>query len=77
MSLSHDQSHDHDALGFAGSLMSAGGGGGGGSVPAALQCPTPFAFPFNPLGMSLFDTDPSRILAILHHQTLLAEEALR
>lgn len=51
--------------------------GGLPGLPNSLQCPVPFAFPFNPLGMSLFDTDPSRILAILHHQTLLAEEALR
>ncbi|KAG4077895.1 hypothetical protein HA402_013829 [Bradysia odoriphaga] len=43
----------------------------------SMRCPTPFAFPFNPLGLALFDTDPSRILSILHHQTLLAEEALR
>lgn len=53
------------------------GTGAGGILPTALQCPAPFAFPFNPLGMGLFDSDPSRILAILHHQTLLAEEALR
>jgi hypothetical protein len=48
-----------------------------------------FAFPFlnnaasaaatssSPLGLGLFDTDPSRLLTLLHHQTLLAEEALR
>lgn len=46
------------------------------SAPAT-RCPTPFAFPFTPLGLSLFDTDPTRILSMLHHQTLLAEEALR
>lgn len=44
---------------------------------AASRCPTPFAFPFTPLGLSLFDIDPSRILSLLHHQTWLAEEALR
>ncbi|XP_075156335.1 maternal gene required for meiosis isoform X2 [Haematobia irritans] len=43
----------------------------------AARCPTPFAFPFTPLGLSLFDIDPSRILTMLHHQTWLAEEALR
>ncbi|XP_046803165.1 uncharacterized protein LOC111686739 isoform X2 [Lucilia cuprina] len=43
----------------------------------ATRCPTPFAFPFTPLGLSLFDIDPSRILTMLHHQTWLAEEALR
>ncbi|XP_059224055.1 uncharacterized protein LOC106091895 isoform X2 [Stomoxys calcitrans] len=43
----------------------------------ATRCPTPFAFPFTPLGLSLFDIDPSRILTLLHHQTWLAEEALR
>lgn len=38
---------------------------------------SPFAYPFAPIGLGLFDTDPSRILSILHHQTMLAEEALR
>lgn len=47
------------------------------SAMAASRCPTPFAFPFTPLGLSLFDIDPSRILSLLHHQTWLAEEALR
>lgn len=61
----------------AAAANTASAGGTDGILPAALQCPAPFAFPFNPLGMGLFDTDPSRILAILHHQTLLAEEALR
>ena len=37
----------------------------------------PFVFPFAPLGLGLFDADPSRILNILHHQSMLAEEALR
>lgn len=37
----------------------------------------PFGFPFNPLTLGLFEADPSRLLSILHHQTLLAEEALR
>lgn len=35
---------------------------------------TPFPFP---LGLGLFDADPSKLLSLLHHQTLLAEEALR
>ncbi|XP_043065480.1 uncharacterized protein LOC122320904 [Drosophila ficusphila] len=47
------------------------------SAMATSRCPTPFAFPFSPLGLSLFDIDPSRILSLLHHQTWLAEEALR
>lgn len=37
----------------------------------------PFGYPLSALGLSLFDADPSRILSILHHQTILAEEALR
>ncbi|XP_055304688.1 broad-complex core protein isoforms 1/2/3/4/5-like isoform X2 [Sitodiplosis mosellana] len=37
----------------------------------------PFGYPLSTLGLGLFDADPSRILSILHHQTLLAEEALR
>lgn len=42
------------------------------------RCPsTPF-LPFPPLGLGLFDSDPSRsLLNLLHHQTLIAEEALR
>lgn len=36
-----------------------------------------FPMPFAPLSLGLFDTDPSRILNLLHHQSLLAEEALR
>lgn len=38
---------------------------------------TPFPYPLASLGLGLFDADPSRILSFLHHQTLLAEEALR
>lgn len=38
---------------------------------------SPFAYPFAPMSLGLFDADPSRILSILHHQTMLAEEALR
>lgn len=38
---------------------------------------SPFGYPLSALGLGLFDSDPSRILSILHHQTLLAEEALR
>ncbi|KAL9879136.1 maternal gene required for meiosis isoform 2-T16 [Glossina fuscipes fuscipes] len=41
------------------------------------RCPTPFAFPFSPLGLNLFDIDPSRILSMLHHQSWFTEEALR
>lgn len=37
----------------------------------------PFGYPLSALGIGLFDADPSRLLSILHHQTLLAEEALR
>ncbi|XP_039961414.1 platelet binding protein GspB [Bactrocera tryoni] len=44
---------------------------------AAAHCPAPFAFPFTPFGLSLFDIDPSRILGMLRHQTWLAEEALK
>lgn len=41
------------------------------------RCPPPF-LPFAPLGLGLFDSDPSRsLLNLLHHQTLIAEEALR
>lgn len=54
------------------------------SVPAAgpsnkhaSSALMPFGFPFNPMNLSLFDADPSRLLSILHHQTVLAEEALR
>lgn len=43
----------------------------------STRCPTPF-LPFAPLGLGLFDSDPSRsLLNLLHHQTLIAEEALR
>lgn len=41
------------------------------------RCPLPLTFPFAPFSLGLFDTDPSRLLSFLHHQTLLAEEALR
>lgn len=44
---------------------------------AAAHCPAPFALPFTPFGLSLFDIDPSRILGMLQHQTWLAEEALK
>lgn len=48
------------------------------SLSAQLnRVPLPFAFPFAPLGLGLFDADPSRLLSLLHHQTILAEEALR
>lgn len=38
---------------------------------------SPFAYPLSSIGLNVFDADPSRILSILHHQTMLAEEALR
>ncbi|GAB0094379.1 longitudinals lacking protein, isoforms A/B/D/L [Sergentomyia squamirostris] len=57
---------------FGSSLLGAGALGG------PTRCPTPFGFPFAPLGLGLFDADPSRMLTFLHHhQSLLAEEALR
>ncbi|XP_055526004.1 uncharacterized protein LOC129718858 isoform X2 [Wyeomyia smithii] len=45
--------------------------------PGAAVGAIPFVFPFAPLGLGLFDTDPKRILNLLHHQSALAEEALR
>lgn len=49
------------------------------SLSKSLSAPPtpPFGYPLSALGLSLFDADPSRILSILHHQTILAEEALR
>uniref|UniRef100_A0A182V8D3 C2H2-type domain-containing protein n=1 Tax=Anopheles merus TaxID=30066 RepID=A0A182V8D3_ANOME len=69
-----------------------GGGGGGGyprsgmksappagiiGFPGAAVGAIPFVFPFAPLGLGLFDADPQRLLSLLHHQSALAEEALR
>uniref|UniRef100_A0A182P7X9 C2H2-type domain-containing protein n=1 Tax=Anopheles epiroticus TaxID=199890 RepID=A0A182P7X9_9DIPT len=45
--------------------------------PGAAVGAIPFVFPFAPLGLGLFDTDPQRLLSLLHHQSALAEEALR
>uniref|UniRef100_A0A182Y7G5 Uncharacterized protein n=1 Tax=Anopheles stephensi TaxID=30069 RepID=A0A182Y7G5_ANOST len=45
--------------------------------PGAAVGAIPFVFPFAPLGLGLFDTDPQRLLSMLHHQSALAEEALR
>uniref|UniRef100_A0A182MUI4 C2H2-type domain-containing protein n=1 Tax=Anopheles culicifacies TaxID=139723 RepID=A0A182MUI4_9DIPT len=45
--------------------------------PGATVGAIPFVFPFAPLGLGLFDTDPQRLLSLLHHQSALAEEALR
>ena len=44
--------------------------------PPAAPSASPGAFPF-PFGFGIFDSDPSRILQLLHHQNVLAEEALR
>uniref|UniRef100_A0A6E8UYN6 C2H2-type domain-containing protein n=1 Tax=Anopheles coluzzii TaxID=1518534 RepID=A0A6E8UYN6_ANOCL len=45
--------------------------------PGAAVGAIPFVFPFAPLGLGLFDADPQRLLSLLHHQSALAEEALR
>uniref|UniRef100_A0A182TMH0 C2H2-type domain-containing protein n=1 Tax=Anopheles melas TaxID=34690 RepID=A0A182TMH0_9DIPT len=74
-------------------LVGQGGGGGGGGYPrsgmksappagiigfpGAAVGAIPFVFPFAPLGLGLFDADPQRLLSLLHHQSALAEEALR
>ncbi|XP_037920973.1 broad-complex core protein isoforms 1/2/3/4/5 isoform X2 [Hermetia illucens] len=65
---SHDSADDRPMPNYSGSPI---------SIHPAARCQTPFVFPFSPLSLGLFDTDPSRILNMLHHQTLLAEEALR
>ncbi|XP_059617433.1 uncharacterized protein LOC132262249 isoform X1 [Phlebotomus argentipes] len=77
-SSSSDYRHSHESIEdsaipiFGTSLLS------GGALGGPSRCPTPFAFPFAPLGLGLFDADPSRMLSFLHHhQSLLAEEALR
>ncbi|XP_055389676.1 myb-like protein A [Condylostylus longicornis] len=66
---SHDSIDEHVIPNFPRSLS---------AHPATGRCQSSFPLPFtSPLGLGLFDTDPSRILAILHHQALLAEETLR
>ncbi|XP_037937319.1 oocyte zinc finger protein XlCOF6-like [Teleopsis dalmanni] len=58
-------------------MTGSGAAAAAAAAATATRCPSPFVFPFNPLGLGLFDIDPSRILSMLHHQTWLAEEALR
>ncbi|XP_053682048.1 protein jim lovell isoform X1 [Sabethes cyaneus] len=83
----HDSNLSHF---FAGSTSARNYGRATGGIKSAPPAPTgiigfpgaavgaiPFVFPFAPLGLGLFDTDPKRILNLLHHQSALAEEALR
>ncbi|XP_054087265.1 uncharacterized protein LOC105208937 isoform X2 [Zeugodacus cucurbitae] len=65
----------HESLFRHFSFPFAAMGSSSGATVAAGPCPAPLPFPFTPFGW--FDIAPSRILDMLRHQTLLAEEALR
>ncbi|XP_031628959.1 broad-complex core protein isoforms 1/2/3/4/5 isoform X2 [Contarinia nasturtii] len=70
----HDSMEDNDLRSSLPSLLHMSPG-----LSKSLSAPPtpPFGYPLSALGIGLFDADPSRLLSILHHQTLLAEEALR